>query len=67
MSDKQEKFVCAQCGYMADGSFAGDICPQCGMTFMEFRNGGEISLNSFGVLLNNNWPSLTNLEYSMAL
>ncbi|KAB2631875.1 hypothetical protein D8674_038664 [Pyrus ussuriensis x Pyrus communis] len=29
---------------------------------MEFRNGGEISSNSFGVLLNNNWPLLINLE-----
>ena len=29
---------------------------------VEFRNGGEISSNSFGVLLNNNWPLLINLE-----
>ena len=28
-----DKFVCAQCGYTADGHFSGDICPRCGMTF----------------------------------
>lgn len=40
MTEKPEKFVCAQCGYTADGSFAGDICPQCGMTFWKCGNCG---------------------------
>jgi len=33
MESKQEQWVCAHCGYTADGRFTGDICPQCGMTY----------------------------------
>ena len=33
MEEKQEKSVCALCGYTADGRFAGDICPKCGLTY----------------------------------
>lgn len=40
MTDKQENFVCAQCGYTANGGFEGDICPQCGMTFWKCERCG---------------------------
>jgi rubrerythrin len=30
---KQEKKVCANCGYAAAEPFADDICPECGQTF----------------------------------
>ena len=33
MQNKQEKWVCAHCGYTSDGKFKGDICPQCGLTY----------------------------------
>ena len=33
MENKEEKYVCAQCGHTADGKFTGDICPECGQTF----------------------------------
>ena len=33
MANEQEKEVCALCGYMADGRFFGDICPECGLTY----------------------------------
>ncbi|MDB9823408.1 hypothetical protein OAC89_06900 [Deltaproteobacteria bacterium] len=33
MTEKQDQMVCAHCGYTGDGKFAGDICPQCGLTF----------------------------------
>lgn len=33
MTEQQEKFVCANCGYSADGKFSGDICPQCNQTY----------------------------------
>lgn len=33
MADKQERMVCAHCGYSAEGKFEGDICPQCGLTY----------------------------------
>ena len=29
----KKKWVCALCGYTADGRFEGDICPQCGLTY----------------------------------
>lgn len=33
MENKEKKYVCAQCGYTADGRFEGDICPQCNLTY----------------------------------
>jgi rubrerythrin len=33
MEEKQEKWVCAQCGYTASGRFVGDICPGCGLSY----------------------------------
>ena len=33
MANEPETYVCAHCGYTADGRFTGDICPQCGLTF----------------------------------
>jgi rubrerythrin len=33
MAEKQENWVCAHCGYTADGRFVGDICPQCNLTY----------------------------------
>jgi rubrerythrin len=30
---KQEKKVCANCGYTAIEPFTDDICPECGQTF----------------------------------
>ncbi|WP_413815161.1 rubredoxin-like domain-containing protein [Desulfosarcina sp.] len=33
MEDKRKNWVCAHCGYTADGSFVGDICPSCGLTY----------------------------------
>jgi rubrerythrin len=33
MQEDQDKWVCAHCGYSADGKFEGDICPQCGLTY----------------------------------
>jgi len=40
MGDKQEKLVCAHCGHTADGKFAGDICPECGLTYWKCGNCG---------------------------
>jgi rubrerythrin len=33
MKNQPEKYVCALCGYTADGRFEGDICPNCGLTY----------------------------------
>jgi len=33
MTEKQEKWACALCGYTASGRFSGDICPECGLTY----------------------------------
>ena len=33
MGNSEEQFVCAHCGYTADGKFTGDICPQCNQTY----------------------------------
>jgi rubrerythrin len=33
MENIQKKWVCAHCGYTADGSFVGDICPSCGLAY----------------------------------
>ena len=33
MQNKQERWVCAHCGYTAAGKFKGDICPECGLTY----------------------------------
>jgi rubrerythrin len=35
MEDKEEKSVCAHCGYAASGKFVGDICPQCNQTYFK--------------------------------
>jgi rubrerythrin len=40
MTDNKEKMVCSQCGYTTAGSFTGDICPQCGMTFWKCEQCG---------------------------
>ncbi len=33
MAEKQEKWICAHCGYTSSGKFVGDICPQCDLTY----------------------------------
>ncbi len=33
MEKETQKFVCANCGYTADGKFTGDICPKCNLTY----------------------------------
>jgi rubrerythrin len=33
MTGKQNDYVCAHCGYTADGKFKGDICPKCNQTY----------------------------------
>jgi len=36
MENKEKEYdqwVCARCGYTADGRFEGDICPHCGLTY----------------------------------
>jgi rubrerythrin len=33
MGNKEDKWVCAHCGYSASGKFVGDICPQCNQTY----------------------------------
>ena len=33
MAEKQDQWVCAHCGHTASGKFAGDICPQCSLTY----------------------------------
>lgn len=33
MENDQKEWVCAHCGYTADGRFEGDICPQCNLTY----------------------------------
>jgi rubrerythrin len=35
-----DQWVCAHCGYTADGKFIGDICPQCGLTYWKCNNCG---------------------------
>ena len=37
MEKKEEKWVCAHCGYSAAGKFVGDICPQCELTYWKCR------------------------------
>ena len=34
---------CAFCGYTADGKFAGDICPECGLTYWKCGNCGFLA------------------------
>lgn len=43
MENKQGKFECAHCGYTAEGKFAGDICPECGLTFWKCSNCGFLT------------------------
>ena len=38
MENKQEKWVCANCGHTGDGKFTGDICHECGLTFWKCGN-----------------------------
>ena len=33
MNNKNDKYECANCGYISDGKFSGDICPKCGLTY----------------------------------
>jgi rubrerythrin len=33
MQNKQDEWVCAHCGYTADGKFKGDICPACALAY----------------------------------
>ncbi len=40
MQGKKEKWVCAHCGHTADGRFAGDICPGCGLTYWKCEHCG---------------------------
>jgi len=43
MKDKHEKWkkwVCAHCGYTAEGRFEGDICPNCGLTYWKCEKCG---------------------------
>ncbi|MBN1277974.1 MAG: hypothetical protein JXA35_10835 [Deltaproteobacteria bacterium] len=40
MAEKHEKFECAHCGHTNEDRFAGDICPQCGMTYWKCSNCG---------------------------
>ncbi|VBB43114.1 conserved hypothetical protein [uncultured Desulfatiglans sp.] len=40
MTNEQEKWVCAHCGYTADGRFEGDICPKCGLTYWKCSHCG---------------------------
>ena len=42
MENKQEKWVCANCGHTGDGKFTGDICPECGLTFWKCGNCGYL-------------------------
>ena len=35
MEKKQDGSICEHCGYRSDGSFVGDICPQCGLAYWE--------------------------------
>jgi rubrerythrin len=40
MENKIKKYVCAHCGYTADGKFVGDICPQCNLTYWKCNKCG---------------------------
>jgi rubrerythrin len=40
MNTENEKWVCAHCGYTANGRFKGDICPACGLTFWKCNQCG---------------------------
>lgn len=42
MTNQPQKWVCAHCGYTADGKFEGDICPQCGLTYWKCGNCGFV-------------------------
>ena len=42
MGEKQEKSVCAHCGYTADGKFSGDICPSCNLTYWKCSECGYL-------------------------
>ena len=42
MDMKPKQWVCAHCGYTANGKFVGDICPQCGLTYWKCTNSIEI-------------------------
>lgn len=40
MAEQPDKFSCAHCGFTSSGKFAGDICPQCGLTYWKCGNCG---------------------------
>jgi rubrerythrin len=40
MSQEQEKWVCAHCGYSKEDQFKGDICPHCGLTYWKCKECG---------------------------
>ncbi|MGM0665133.1 MAG: hypothetical protein ACQET7_13250 [Thermodesulfobacteriota bacterium] len=55
MANQPEKYVCAHCGYTADGKFTGDICDEsltkegCRLIF-EKKLSGSRYLDSFDEL-----------------
>ena len=42
MENKKDDYKCAHCGYTAEGKFAGDICPQCSLTFWKCGDCGYL-------------------------
>jgi len=40
MAKEPEKYVCALCGYTANGRFRADICPDCGLTYWKCNKCG---------------------------
>lgn len=40
MEEKTQVYVCANCGYTADGRFTGDICPKCNLTYWKCNKCG---------------------------
>ena len=37
MKNEKENWICEHCGYAADGTFRGDICPQCGLKYLYLK------------------------------
>jgi rubrerythrin len=40
MDNVKGKSRCANCGYLSDGRFKGDICPRCGLAYWSCSNCG---------------------------
>jgi len=40
MEQKKGEMQCALCGYTSSGEFAGDICPDCGLTYWKCHKCG---------------------------